>query len=808
MKKFAFLILFVTAFTTGFTQYNYLGNYTADGTPLYFAPNDVVNSQTLNLVAGILPESKPVPIFNPHYISSGYDSDIILDDSAEVWVTFVDEGAGYKNVLGFYTYDIRYPLTSVPPSNKITIIFPNVSKAGSGGSLQPGNKVKLGSFPANTGIGFILIADGWRNGAVGNGNWKLYSNPSFNPEANPSLRYHNVLISDSTNNRVILGFEDIRRDNSSCDNDFNDALFYITASPYTAIRTENFVTVESSNTNVFSGNEGGLESNGDLAEKIAKRFFERDKNNLNKYAQKNFQKSYFDTYLRYPTLYDNSLKLHTYLPSTGMYGTETAFISTPTDLVNITNATDVFSNDYYLNNNRVAAALITRTAQKVYDHSKMICDRLNGASLEDIRTVELRGHKLINTIFTYAGGEKEYTLTFSVKLDSNDNKLYSCWNIDQYPSGDYLNFQVWGQSMGQVCGIAYSILGKLESEKTLISFPELTKLPDVFIKSGYYNNGALYLQVSNRKKIGEITLTGNGRINEKAAFRSYKGKIKLSGKTTEDIVYNSGKLFDIGIAIAHAGNTQLDALYLADGAWGIDYNVKLAELTQFNVSSNTPNFASNVLGIERNPTVKGRVKGIINLFRNAKAGNKPLDISGYNYFSFEIQCSHVVEVVLVDTSLTSWENRARFSITATPQKRTITIPLKSFKNGTGAEATLKSLKTMVFSVMGNDTQFANFSLQVKNVQFTNSKPIESGYTTEPMAYPNPFTRYTTLSFPNDPKAGYLVITDLSGKQVANKQIQIHNGEYSYHAAGLKKGMYFFTLIEATGNKQTGRFIIQ
>jgi hypothetical protein len=375
------------------------------------------------MVQGILPESKPVPIFNPHYISSGYDSDIILDDSAEVWVTFVDEGAGYKNVLGFYTYDIRSPLTTAPASNQITIIFPNVSKAGSGGSLQPGNKVKLGTFPANTGIGFILIADGWRNGAVGNGNWKLYSNPAFNPEANPSLRYHNVLISDSTNNRVILGFEDIRRDNASCDNDFNDALFYITASPYTAIRSDNFATVESSNTTVFSGNEGGLESNGNLAEKIAQRNFEREKNNTKRLANKAFQKNYFETYLLHPTRFDNKLSLHKFLPASGMNGDEQAFISTPADLVKITNAMEVFSNDYYLKNTRVAAALVTHTAKKVYDHTKMICDRLNGASLEDVRTIELSGHKLINSKLKYNSGEIEYTLTFSVKMDENRFEL-------------------------------------------------------------------------------------------------------------------------------------------------------------------------------------------------------------------------------------------------------------------------------------------------------------------------------------------------------------------------------------------------
>ena len=71
-------------------SYQFLGSYSYNGTPDYLEPvGDVVDVSTLEMIDGALPESYPVPDYNPHYISSGYDTDIFLTDSAEVWVTFV-----------------------------------------------------------------------------------------------------------------------------------------------------------------------------------------------------------------------------------------------------------------------------------------------------------------------------------------------------------------------------------------------------------------------------------------------------------------------------------------------------------------------------------------------------------------------------------------------------------------------------------------------------------------------------------------------------------------------------------------------
>jgi choice-of-anchor A domain-containing protein/uncharacterized repeat protein (TIGR01451 family) len=238
-----FLTVFLLVFTIGIyaqtITYKTLGTWNSDGVPNYLEPaRDNIDNSLLVKLQASLPEGQNLTVHHPQYLATGAQTNIALLEEADVWVTFVSEGAGYKNALGFYTYDKNNPPSSISDiQNTMTLIFPNTSLTGSGGGLTAGDKVKIGHFQANTVIGFFLVADGWRNNSVGNGNWLLFSNSNLNPEPDASIRQHNVLLNDDVTGKVILGFEDIRRDNSSCDFDFNDVLYYITANPYKAIDT-------------------------------------------------------------------------------------------------------------------------------------------------------------------------------------------------------------------------------------------------------------------------------------------------------------------------------------------------------------------------------------------------------------------------------------------------------------------------------------------------------------------------------------------------------------------------------------------
>jgi LruC domain-containing protein len=218
------------------------GSWTQMGLPSYLTgTRDVIDQPFLDDINLSLPERRPVPSFNPQYLASGNDIDVKLVQSADVWVTFIHEGAGHLNVLGYYTYPLANPPASRQQIDTLRLIFPNVSFLNSGGSLRSGDKVYLGNFPPNTGIGWFIIANGFST-ATGTLRQPIqqifYSNPNFNPESTPAKRQHNVLLVDQARKKVILGFEDLNRDGTS-DDDFNDAIFMVTTNPISALQYGN-----------------------------------------------------------------------------------------------------------------------------------------------------------------------------------------------------------------------------------------------------------------------------------------------------------------------------------------------------------------------------------------------------------------------------------------------------------------------------------------------------------------------------------------------------------------------------------------
>jgi len=228
-------------------NYGYLGSYNNQGVPDYLeTQNDVISQSLLDQISNSLPEGQPVPEYNPQYISNAVSSSTKLIDLADLWVTFVHEGAGYRNALGFYTYPTDTPPSSPDQISDFTIIFPNVSYQGSGGGLQTGNKVYLGQFSAGTSVGWFLVPNGWDSGALAvniNDDKPIkYSNSNLNDFTAEVYRSHTVLLKNELEEKLLLGFEDIGRPGG--DKDFNDAIFYISANPYSAIQTAGVASVQ------------------------------------------------------------------------------------------------------------------------------------------------------------------------------------------------------------------------------------------------------------------------------------------------------------------------------------------------------------------------------------------------------------------------------------------------------------------------------------------------------------------------------------------------------------------------------------
>ena len=548
-------------------------------------------------------------------------------------------------------------------------------------------------------------------------------------------------------------------------------------------------------TTVSSGNEGGLESNGDLATLIAQRNFNRIK--TNSYADKKaLQKKYS---IKSSTLKTASsgYDFTNLIPSTGSTGTETTFVSSPTDLIGITNAQQVYSVDYYQGENRVAAVLATKTTGSIYGHSKAICDRLNDSSLEDITTINLNGYEIILVKIKRANGLIEYALNFSVQQLATENMLHSYWNIDQYPGGDYLNFQVWGSSTAQVCNIANAIITKFKQLGTLSTTVVDNRIPTVFVKKGNYKNGKLQLTIINKARAFNLTFQGNKKVTELTASDYVSQSISLNGAYEQNLQLDLGGLFDIGLSIMGDKSKQLDALYLADGPWGLDYSKTETTIASFNID-NTPNsdITNTQYAIERNTTVAGEVFGTLNVFRNILPGELVFDASSYSTVGFAIQNSLPVEVVLVTENTTDWNNRLRIQIPANATAAEVNVLFENFTNPLGQKYNNEKIKGLVFSVQGNYQAFQPFALNVAKVAFKTSSTLsapnfENAIATKMYNYPNPCTAATTLVLPKATETANVKIIDLTGKIVNDRNYNAiaTNNEIEIGLDNTSKGVY-------------------
>jgi len=128
-------------------NFYYMGDFSNGsnkGLPAYLEPEgDDLSQAFLNDVNASLPEHRPVPTYNPQYLTTGNELDVVVNETSNVWVTFVTEGAGYRNSLGVYVFDTDNPPSTVSEIDSIFVVLPNASIAGSGGQLYAGDKIKL-----------------------------------------------------------------------------------------------------------------------------------------------------------------------------------------------------------------------------------------------------------------------------------------------------------------------------------------------------------------------------------------------------------------------------------------------------------------------------------------------------------------------------------------------------------------------------------------------------------------------------------------------------------------------------------------
>lgn len=234
-----------TAFPNG--NVFYLGGYGALGVPTGMS-SDVIDQPFLNLLNNTLPEKNHLPCdpVRQNMLSSLFCNSVTTDkDDAEVFVTFVAEGADFKNALGYYYHPAGSPPASEAAIDSIFVVFPNASVGN--GQLNAGDKVKLGTFPANTTISWVLLGNMYNKDKnrveynyKGNNPHFFFGDDDLNSDMgingvvcpDPNFKQHMISLKEVVNGveRQIFALEDIAYPYG--DYDFNDCIFYATGDLY------------------------------------------------------------------------------------------------------------------------------------------------------------------------------------------------------------------------------------------------------------------------------------------------------------------------------------------------------------------------------------------------------------------------------------------------------------------------------------------------------------------------------------------------------------------------------------------------
>lgn len=566
-----------------------------------------------------------------------------------------------------------------------------------------------------------------------------------------------------------------------------------------------------------TANDGGLESNGRLSEAINKRNFNRAKNSY-KFDQKSARrvtKDSSNTSVNRAAS-NTTFQLQDFVPLTTI-NEDYAVDSTPQDLLNITNATEVYSVDYMQNNASIASVLALKTENGVYEHTKYICDRLLGGELISVSTMDINGQPFIKSIIKNVDGSFEYVLSLSAKLANNDANfaIESHWNLDLYEENvTFYNFQIWSDSIDDLYRLAEEVLILLDAEKAISGY-QLSTPPTVFVRKGKYNNGALDLQIINTNATGNVGFDSGYRVTETSDFNYTNSTIDLNQDYITELEVATGNLFDIGFRIGDGINTP-DDLFMSDGPWGVDDSEANTTVNSYLVSPNTTTFDSQDFPIERNVTLNATTDTYVAAYRALTPRFKAVDLNDFTSFKFKVKGTGNLEITLVKQSITNWDEQYKTTIALTDTYQSHAVLFSEFTSTLTPSLEANDIVTIVFTMQSEDGFVTTKQMDIQDVRFSRGNALSvNDFETETVntliAYPNPMIEASNLHFTSQKSENVeLIIYNQLGKIVYKTSVEslVGNNIIPINSQNLSSGLYICKLSSTNTNYKPLKLLVK
>jgi|GEM_PF-5039375 len=562
------------------------------------------------------------------------------------------------------------------------------------------------------------------------------------------------------------------------------------------------------------GGGAGMESDGSLAKKLARMLFRR---RHVPETTETIDQPAFSAQVAGKSALSSLIQ---FVPPEGPEQSKADEVS-PTDLLPVTNATGVFAVDYLrADSRRLAALFATTTANgEIYEHTKVVCDRLRGATLESVRLMEVDGHPFVLSRLRQENGAIDYAVSFAVYPAADAYSVDSRFRYDEYkpPAGKnpVFNFQVWSVSQTYTANLVQGILDRLAARGS-VTFVNTDSappaLPEVYVQSGRYAEGMLTLRMYNAVGAHRIHLTGGTMARTESGERLFFEKdltlpvaeSDASPVVTVDVPV--GPVYDVAFFVEADGEPGKDQLYLADGAWSFASDPEHSTVNNFVV---TPEDGSQFgkpgrFKLERDARLEGNVETWAVLFRYMQSSGRPMDLSAYQFLEFTSWGEGQIRLLFEKAGLASADQFGTvFKLGRDPQQHRIWFHDLRRNNGAG-NFTAEDLLLLSFYIIGNQAHTRAFDFHVSDVRFGGgtgdllaATPDEIELTQN---YPNPFSNRTTIDF-GLPEAGpvRLDVYDMLGRRVAvltDAPYEAGRHSIPFDARGLAGGVYLYRLTTA------------
>lgn len=459
--------------------------------------------------------------------------------------------------------------------------------------------------------------------------------------------------------------------------------------------------------------------------------------------------------------------------------------TTPIEISQKTNLKDILSFDYTIGDSVVAMAVATKTMGTVYDHPKIVTERLKGFELTNIQSMVVSSVNLVRYDLKNKKGRIVYGTNFSIgaKNGRSNYTIQSTWLYKDYFSDEMLfNIQLWSESLTTVVNMSKDIIASLKNGYPVTVIPVGISNPKAYITNGKTKANNIVLTINNS------SLATSGYI-ELIQKKTEQTTVLIKKQIPITIPLNSKASFNVSVADnfestinLYMNTTMQDQVIFTDGSWGVTVDSTKGILKTFKINS-TPNFVNNdstEYKLFRNVQIDANVPDFVTVYKILVDDGSPLDLTAYKTLQFTASgTGATLAVTLIKKSILNWTDQFSAIVPLTDKATDYKLSLEDFVSTATSEKIIPDdINMIVFGLAVSNPAISTISSTISNVSFTvkTKAYLNSLHSTEVSVYPNPVAgRRFTISF----KAAAINNLNL-------QLIELNTGRVVYHKSILSQ----------------------